>query len=140
MVRCQVLVDICLQLGVIDLKTLGGNQMPEFMLLMRGSQDGFNNMTEAEQREIVSQHVAWSQQLAEKEILAGGDGCSSQTVMLKPEGGEIRQVPKPFGSTDNEVSGFYIIQANDIQSALEIAKQCPALRHNESVEVIPLGH
>ena len=114
--------------------------MPEFMLLMRGSQEGFNHMTEAEQREIVSQHVAWSQQLAEKNILAGGDGCSSETVMLKPEGGEIKLISRPFGSTDNEVSGFYIITADDIQSAINIARQCPALRQGESVEVIPLGH
>ena len=114
--------------------------MPEFMLLMRGSQDSFNNMTDTEQMEIIKQHVAWSKQLDGKGILTGGDGCSSQTIMLKPEGSEIRQVSRPFGNSENEVSGFYIITADDIQSAIDIAKQCPALRQGESVEVIPLGH
>lgn len=114
--------------------------MSEFMLLMRGSQEGFLTMSEAEQKEIINQHMNWAKELAEKGILINGAGLSNETVMLAPSENGVKQTKQPFLGTDNELSGFYLIKAENMQKAIEIAHNCPALRQGESVEVVPLGH
>lgn len=114
--------------------------MPEFMLLMRGSQAGFLNLSEAEQQEIINEHIAWSRELSSRGILLSGAGFSNETVLLSPAVSGVKQIPQPFAGTEHELSGFYLIKAESLAAALEIAQACPALRQGESVEVVPLGH
>ena len=39
-----------------------------------------------------------------------------------------------------QLSGYFIILADNMEKAIEIAKSCPSLKFGESVEVIALGH
>jgi hypothetical protein len=114
--------------------------MPEYMLLMRGSQAGFLNLDEAGQQEVINEHLAWSRELSSRGILISGAGFSNQTVLLTPAVSGVKQIPQPFAGTDNELSGFYLIKAESLAAAIEIAHDCPALQQGESVEVVPLGH
>lgn len=114
--------------------------MQKFMLLMRGSQTEFVNMSAAEQRQIINDHIAWSYTLKEHNILLEGNGFSTQTTKLYLENGVLVTKAKPYTNTEDELSGYYLIQAETEEAALQYAMQCPALKHGESVEVIPLGH
>ena len=114
--------------------------MSKYMLLMRGSQTEFVNMNAAEQNRIIGEHRQWSQELIEKKIFIDGNGFSNITVKLVTEHGKLLKISQPYVDTADELSGYYIIEAECMTSAVEIAKTCPALAHHESIEVIPLGH
>lgn len=114
--------------------------MDTFMLLMRGSQSAFVALPADEKDKIIAQHVAWSKELSELGLLVGGNGMSNITLKLIPDNGQIIAVSQPYQGTEEELSGFYLIKAENMDAAIELAKKCPALTQNESVEVIPLGH
>jgi len=114
--------------------------MNTYMLLMRGSQKEFCAMNEIDQKQIIQEHIKWSKTLHDSGILIGGNGMSNMTVKLITVGDQISEITQPYHFSEEELSGYYLIQARNHDEAIHIAKACPALRHGESVEVIPLGH
>jgi hypothetical protein len=44
----------------------------------------------------------------------------------------------PFADTKEVFGGFYLLEADDLDAALEIAKQVPAARQGGGVEIRPL--
>jgi hypothetical protein len=53
--------------------------------------------------------------------------------------GELLLTDGPFADTKEIFGGFYIIEAADLDAALELAARVPALRQGGSVEVRPLA-
>ncbi len=49
-------------------------------------------------------------------------------------------VDGPFTETKEVLTGFFIIEARDLDAAVEIARGCPALTHGERVVVRSIGH
>ena len=52
--------------------------------------------------------------------------------------GETLTTDGPFADTKEIFGGFYIVEADDIDGALEIAARIPAARLGGSVEVRPV--
>jgi len=114
--------------------------MSRFLLLMRGDQTSFLAMSPAEKKKVIGDHIQFSKELEAKKIILDGDGCSESTVLLEKKGNCIKAKKNLFSGTDGQVSGFYVIEAKNREDAVKIAKECPALAHGETVEVIKLGH
>lgn len=111
--------------------------MARYLLLMRGDQAAFEKLDRAGQAAIVAEHEAWSASLESRGLLRDGDGIAAGGTLL--EGGEGKARPSPYLGA-NQLSGFYLIEAKDGEEALRVARECPALRHGESVELAALGH
>ncbi|MBN2790674.1 MAG: hypothetical protein JXR69_10835 [Candidatus Delongbacteria bacterium] len=110
--------------------------MSRYLLLMRGDQSSFVGRSEEEQKAIIADYIDYADELDKKAKMLYGDGCSYHSVLLK--GDEVKQ--DPFVYTDKQLSGFYMIEAENDEEAQSLAKECPALKHGESVEVVKLGH
>ncbi len=114
--------------------------MAKFLLLMRGDQTGFMAMPKEEKKAVIQEHIDYSEKLEAMDKIVGGGGLNSFSVLLNKNGNNIDQKNYPFKGTKYQLSGFYIIEAADLNEALELAKTCPALAHGESVEVAEMGH
>lgn len=114
--------------------------MPQYMLFMRGDQSRFQSLTPEEQQRVINTHREFAGKLHNKQALVEGNGFAFQTTLLTNNNNTIEQTSSPFANTENQPSGFYIIECDSTEQAIEYAKQCPALLHGESVEVIKLGH
>lgn len=114
--------------------------MSKYMLFMRGNQDYFAKLTDQEQKQVIASHVEYSKFLAEKKLLLDGDGFGLESNLVEKTDGRIRVNNSPYTGTPEQVSGYYLIEASNMEEAIEHAKKCPALLHGESVEVIPIGH
>jgi len=87
--------------------------------------------------EIISMHQQWAMQLARKGYFIEGNGIdeSGQTVMMNEEGEvEVEDILYP----DAAFGGYYIIQADSIETAIEIAQECPTLEYGDKIEVRPI--
>jgi hypothetical protein len=68
------------------------------------------------------------------EALHGVEAATS----VRERGGETQITDGPFAETKEILGGFYLIDVEDIDSALEFASKVPAARLGGSVEVRPL--
>ncbi len=110
----------------------------QYVLLICGDEDRLNNSPHAEER-----HQAWgafSQELVAAGKIRGGErlrpAASATTVRLQR--GQPLLTDGPFAETKEQLGGFYLIEAQDLDEAVAWAAKMPHLLDGGSVEVRPV--
>jgi len=110
----------------------------QYLLLICGDEDRLNNSPHAEER-----HQAWgafSQELVAAGKIRGGErlrpAASATTVRLQR--GQPLLTDGPFAETKEQLGGFYLIEAEDLDEAVAWAAKMPHLLDDGSVEVRPV--
>ncbi len=98
--------------------------MANYLLVYRG---GSMPETKEEQDQVMGAWTAWFGQLGD--ALVDGGNPASQTKVVAKDGSVTAGGP---GSP----SGYSIIKADDIDSAVSLAKGCPVLHGGASVDVV----
>ncbi|MBS1535084.1 MAG: hypothetical protein JST78_08400 [Bacteroidetes bacterium] len=107
--------------------------MEKFMFIFRGGNTHISTANSQAAMEIIKMWDNWMQGLADKGILAGGDALQ---VSGKHVNGSKKIVSDGLYAEGNEmVGGYLIVNAKDINDAVEISKGCPILNEDGSVEV-----
>jgi hypothetical protein len=109
--------------------------MAEYMILIYEQETPYQEMNEAEGREILAAHMRFQGQVAE----LGGTLVAGNALEPSATATTIRSdvvTDGPFAETKEVLGGYYLIDARDLDQALEIAKLCPAL--HGGVEVRPI--
>ena len=110
--------------------------MEKFMLLFRGS-DVYRPGQSPEALQALKQKLLhWISDLSKK-------GVHVASEPLQPTGKQVSGTKKtvtdsPFGEVKEIIGGCTIVQAKDINEAVEIAKGCPILESNANIEVRPI--
>ena len=65
--------------------------------------------------------------------------AASTATTVRADGDELSLTDGPFADTKEIFGGFYLIEAADLDEALEFAARIPAVRLGGSVEVRPLA-
>ena len=72
-------------------------------------------------------------------VVAGAALHPVETVTtVRVHDGDTLVTDGPFADTKEVFAGWYVIEADDIDAAIEIASRCPAARFGGSVEVRPV--
>jgi len=106
------------------------------MLLFRGS-DVYQPGQSPEALQALKQKMMyWVGDLSKK-------GVHVASEPLQPIGKQVSGIKKtitdcPFGESKEIIGGCTIVQAKDINEAIEIAKGCPLLESNANIEVRPI--
>lgn len=110
--------------------------MPQFILLIREDLTRYPR-PESEMKTLVDAHVNWAKELSAKGIFKSGNGIKSEGRLLEMINGDV--MVQPLRDVHEGVGGYYIVEAADMQAAVEIAKGCPTFTHGDLVEVRELG-
>ena len=97
--------------------------MPKYLFVYHG---GDQPSSKEEGDKVMADWNSWIGQVGKSMIDVGNPTGSSRTVA--PSG-------KVSTTNGNAASGYSIIEAPDMDSALNAAKMCPQLKSNGSVEV-----
>jgi hypothetical protein len=110
--------------------------MEKFMLLFRGS-DVYQPGQSPEAVQALKQKlIYWIVDLSSK-------GVHVASEPLQPIGKQVNGKNKtltdtPFGGGREIIGGCTIVQAKNIDEAVEIAKGCPILESNANIEIRPI--
>jgi hypothetical protein len=104
--------------------------MKYFILLAgNGELGAFDQLTEDEQAQQFAKHEAFDAACADKpgvEMLGGealGDGSMATT--LRTRGGEMTITDGPFAEAAEQIGGFYLLEAPDLDTVIELCKVLP---------------
>ncbi len=107
------------------------------MFLFRGGDTHVHNAKDsAEVRAYIQSWITWQQDLGKKGILAGGQPL--QTTGKQVNGKNKVVTDGPFVAANETVGGYLIVNATDINEAVEIAKGCPIFEEDGKLEVRPI--
>jgi hypothetical protein len=60
------------------------------------------------------------------------------TTTVRMQGGETLITDGPFADTKEVFGGYYLLEADDLDAAIEIAERIPAARLGGAIEIRPL--
>ena len=110
--------------------------MPKFALLLPHAPDRYTSLPDAEVADIISDYVAWVQDLTEKGVYAGGYKLEDKGGKVLVAGSDEPTVHDgPFAELAEVLGGMMVIEAEDWDAAVAIAKTNPHMRHNQRIEI-----
>jgi hypothetical protein len=98
--------------------------------------DSFDRLSEDEQRAVMGEYLAISQAPG----VTDGNQLQPATMAttVRVEDGKTLVTDGPFAETKEALGGYYLLEADDLDAALEIAARIPAARMGGAVEVRPV--
>ena len=110
---------------------------PEYMLLFRGT-DWHKGLSPEEIQQVVTQMYAWFDRLAKEGKLKAGQPLEFEGKIVSQKKGRS-VVDGPFAESKETIAGYFLLQVDSLDEAVEIAKDYPALNYGATVEVRPVA-
>jgi hypothetical protein len=112
----------------------------QYMILIYGDEKAFANLSEEEMGKAYGEYMGYNQALAQAKVLIGGASLqrTATATTVRVRGGKPTTTDGPFAETKEQLGGYYIIEAPNLDAALKWAAKCPGAAHG-SCEVRPLG-
>jgi hypothetical protein len=98
--------------------------------------DEYAKLSPDEQNAVMGEYFAISQQ---PNVSGGAQLQPPETATTVRTGnGDALTTDGPFAETKEALGGYYLVEADDLDAAVEIAKRIPATRMGGAVEVRPV--
>ena len=111
----------------------------KYMFLLYGDEDHFDALSDAERGEVIDAHVKYGAALREAGAMIGGNPLANprEGKAVRPHDDGLIVEDGPFTDTKERIGGYYLIEAEDLDAALDWAARCPAAETGK-VEVRPV--
>ena len=111
----------------------------KYVLLIYGNETAMTSAPEAAMKEMLAAYGAYSQAMAEAGVMVAGDRLrpSSAATTVRTTNGKTQVLDGPYAETKEQLGGYYVIEAPDLDAALSWAERCPGATHGV-VEVRPI--
>ena len=106
----------------------------EYMLLFKGTLWD-RDLSPEELQNVMTRWMNWLDRLTQEGKVKSAHPLANQGKIVIWKKGV--PVDGPFAESKEAIGGYFLLQVTE-EEALEVAKQCPALKHGVSVEVRPI--
>jgi hypothetical protein len=111
----------------------------QYMLLIYQNEAQMQKMREQDIGAMMGAYGAYTKAMIDAGVFKAGDrldrGANGTTV--RSENGKTKVLNGPYAETKEQLGGYYIIEAKDLDAALSWASRCPGVEHGV-MEVRPI--
>ena len=112
----------------------------QYLLLIYHKENEWESLTEDDRQRLYGEYRKVREDLIKKGNWIGGNQLQSvstaSTVRLKDKKTLITD--GPFAETKEQLAGYFLVEANDLDEALKIAGRIPSVALGASIEVRPV--
>ncbi len=111
----------------------------QYLLLIHSDDSGFFALKPAEQQLAIGAYMAYTDALRKAGALVGSNRLmpSTDAAIVRVANGKSQVLDGPFTDTKEQLGGYYLIEAPDLDAAIAWAARCPGAGHG-AVEVRPV--
>lgn len=90
--------------------------------------------------QVMGEYFGYSKMLRDRGHFEAGEALQPvpTATSIRGHGDDVTITDGPFAETKEGLGGFYIVEAQDLDEALELGKACPGLKYGATVEVRPV--
>ncbi len=112
----------------------------KYLCLIYAAESAWQNMPKAESDTMVAEYIAFTGGIKESGHFVGGNRLHSveSATTVRVRNGKISTTDGPFAETKEQLGGYYLIEAKDLNDAIQIASRIPGARVG-SIEVRPIA-
>jgi hypothetical protein len=111
----------------------------QYLLMIYRSEAELGKMDATARRETTAEYGAFTQSIIQSGHFKAGDGLQPTTTAttVRVRDGKTLATDGPFAETREQLAGYYLVEAKDLDTALAIAARIPGAKTG-SVEVRPI--
>ena len=110
-----------------------------YMLLIYESEANAQKMTQEDGQKMMGEYMQFTEDIKKSGHYVGGDALqpTSTATTVRVRQNKVSTTDGPFAETKEQLGGFYMINAKDLNDAIQIAAKIPSSKIG-SIEVRPI--
>jgi hypothetical protein len=111
----------------------------KYLLLIYESEESSAGLSEAEQGKIYQEYMDYTKRIRKNGNYVSGEALEpvSTATTVRVKNGKTLATDGPFAETREQLGGFYLVEAKNLDEAIALAAGIPAVRTG-SIEVRPI--
>jgi hypothetical protein len=111
----------------------------QYLLLIYGDESAQKNATQADMNAMFAAYRDFTQSLITSGQMKAGDALQPTTTAttVRVRDGKTLRTDGPFAETKEQLGGYYLVEAKDLDEATKLAARIPGARTG-SIEVRPV--
>jgi hypothetical protein len=113
----------------------------EYILQLYADETMWAKMPQEESERIYGAYMAFSKALRDAGAMVGGnrlEPSSTATKVRVTSDGKTEVLDGPYADTKEQLGGYFVIEAPDLDAAIQWAARCPASSYG-TVEIRPIA-
>ncbi len=106
-----------------------------YMFMLYDDEHAFHELPQTEQLKVVGEHMAFSEALRKSGAMVEGAPLDHTRQARRIRGDQIEN--GPFTDSKEQLGGYYVIEAPNLDAALDWAAKCPGASYGR-IEVRPI--
>ena len=111
----------------------------QYLLMIYRNEAELGKMDGTERKKLTAEYGAFTQSIVQSGHFKAGDGLqpTSTATTVRVRDGKTLTTDGPFAETREQLAGYYLVEAKDLDEAVAIAAKVPSARFG-SIEVRPV--
>lgn len=108
--------------------------MAKFVLMLPHAPNRYSNIGEAEFMDLMKDYIGWVEEMSAAGKYASGEKLLAEGgKIVTNTSGSIEVHDGPFAEVAEILGGYMVINAEDYDEAVEIARSHPHMKYNETI-------
>src|SRR6202047_2488591 len=127
------------RLGVGDISRLKGAHAMQYLLMIYRNEAEFGKLDATARQKVTAEYGAFTQSIIQSGHFKAGDGLQPTTTAttVRVRDGKTLTPDGRFAETREQLGGYYLVEAKDLDTALAVAARIPGAKTG-SIEVSPI--
>ena len=111
----------------------------KYLCLIYGDESAFTTRTSEQMAAMHAEYMAFTDDIRKSGQMLGGEALqpTNAATTVRVRNGKLSTTDGPFAETKEQLGGFYLVEANDLNDAIQVASRIPGAKHG-AVEVRPI--
>jgi hypothetical protein len=111
----------------------------QYLLLIYRNEAELGHMTADDRKKMTAEYGVFTQSIIQSGHFKAGDGLQPTTTAtsVRVRDGKILTTDGPFAETREQLGGYYLVEAKDLDTALGVAARIPGAKTG-TIEVRPV--
>ena len=111
----------------------------QYLLTLYAEESGWSHMSKEEQQKGMAAYMAYTEALKQAGAYVGSNRLQpvATATTIRTVNGKTQVLDGPYVDTKEQLGGYYLIEAADLDAALSWAARCPGSQHGV-IEVRPV--
>lgn len=111
----------------------------KYMCLIYDDESSWDTMSKEESDKIMGEYNSFTSDIRESGHYVTGDALqpTATATTVRVRNGKTATTDGPFAETKEQLGGYYLIEAKDLNDAIQVAARIPSARYG-SIEVRPV--
>jgi len=112
----------------------------KYLCLIYSDESQWPKMPKAESDQMMAEYMAFGQSIQKSGHYVGGNRLqpTSTASTVRIRNGKLSTTDGPFAETKEQLGGYYLIEAKDLNEAIQVGAKIPGARVG-SIEVRPIA-